>query len=172
MDDQWFVLELNPEPWAIGPVGVARKNGKMIPYVGRNQQLDAYKEAVKEALGPVEMLTGKVDITFFFWRVRSEYSTPQARTHRKHEADATNMQKATEDALQDLLYKNDKDNVHVESYVVEQGPDVTPRVVIRVREAGPFNPDLIPLHVWNQIEDTDSLDGGPSDNVWRGPDAF
>lgn len=167
MDERWYILHLNPEPWAIGPVGVARRNGKIVPYVGRNQQLDAYKEAVREAVGKVEMMTGKLEVTFYFWRQRSEYQTPQARTHRKHEADATNMQKSTEDALQDLLYKNDKDNVHVESWVVAQGPDVDPMVIIHACQAREFAPSMIPSWVWQLVSDSTPA---PSSNEWRGPE--
>lgn len=132
---RWFVLDLNPEPWAIGPVGYARRGGKMSAYVGRNQQLDAYKEAVREALGPGHVLItdSLVELRFYFWRNRADYNTSQARTHRKHEADLTNLQKATEDALQGVLFKNDKDVHDVHSIMVEQGPDVRGRVVIGLR---------------------------------------
>lgn len=131
----WFVLELNPEPWAIGDLSVGRRNGKVYPYVGRNQQLHNYKEAIKAEIGdPGVYFEGKIELKFFFWRERSEYQTPQARTHRKHEADGTNMAKATEDALQGIFFKNDKDVNHMEWDIVEQGPFVTPKIVIGVRQ--------------------------------------
>lgn len=152
---RWFVLNINPEPWAIGPVGYARRGGKMSAYVGRNAQLDAYKEAVREEIGDGhDMIEGKVELAMFFWRNRAEYTTPQARQHRKHEADLTNMVKATEDALQGLLFKNDRDTNCIRAGVVEQGPDVVPRVVIGIR-AGQEIPDLvniIPTHVWEAID--------------------
>ena len=44
----WLVLPLNPEPWRVGPVGVTRKNG-LRGFVGKDAQLEAYKEAVREA---------------------------------------------------------------------------------------------------------------------------
>lgn len=139
----WIHLPLNPEPWAIGPVGYARRGGNMSAYVGRNQQLDAYKQAVKELIGnwlvdhpdiadqfPIE---GKVELKFFFWRNRADYKTPQEQTARKHEADGTNMAKATEDALQDLLLKNDKDVSKMTWTVVEQGPEVESCIVIGIK---------------------------------------
>lgn len=156
---RWFVLDINPEPWAIGPVGYSRRNGKMSAYVGRNQQLDAYKQAVKEAIGEDhELIEGKVKLEFFFWRNRAEYSTPQARTHRKHEADATNLQKATEDALQGILFKNDKDVNDVHSVIVEQGPDIPGRIVIAVTESQdlPEVMSIFPQHVYDLL---DALDG-------------
>lgn len=133
---RWFYLPLNPEPWAIGPVGYARREGKMSAYVGRNQQLDAYKEAVREGLKDLfpdePMYEGLFTLTFFFWRNRAEYSTPQSETARKNEADGTNMAKATEDALQGVLFKNDKDVRRMTWTVVEQGPDVIPAVVVGI----------------------------------------
>lgn len=133
----WYILEINPEPWAVGPIGYARRGGKMSAYVGRNAQLDAYKESVKEALADVEtrMLDGKISLRLFFWRTRQDYETAQGRRHRKHEADTTNLQKATEDALQGILFENDKDVIDVHSSMVDQSPTAPGRVVIGVAKA-------------------------------------
>jgi len=158
--ERWFVLDVNPEPWAIGPVGYSRRGGKMSAYVGQNKQLDTYKQTIREAMGTKEKLfDGKVSITFYFWRNRAEYKTPAASTHRKHEADATNLLKSTEDALQDVLYKNDKDNSHVQAYIVDQGPGVKGKVVICVKPYIAFNPDHIPNDVWGQIIDLQTSTG-------------
>jgi Holliday junction resolvase RusA-like endonuclease len=153
-DTYWYVLHLNPEPWAIGPVGTSRRGGKMVSYVGQNKQLNAYKEAVKEEIESQEpvFIEGNIDLTFFFWRNRADYTTPQSRTHRKHEADVTNLQKATEDALQGVLFKNDKDNTHVESFMMDQGPDVEGCIVVRIRQAPDWNPLLmLSANIWNQV---------------------
>lgn len=153
-DYSYHVLRVNPEPWAIGPVGYSRRGGKMSAYVGQNKQLDAYKQAIKEELGDGHtMLEGPIDLVFYFWRVRSEYTTAQGKAHRKHEADATNMQKATEDALQGVLFQNDKDVAHVESWIVAQGPDVEPCVVVGVRRAdSPMLPDGVLIALSSQPE--------------------
>lgn len=106
----------------------------MSAYVGRNQQLDAFKEAVREELSSLATtkFEGKVTLVLYFWRNRAEYTTPQARKHRKHEADLTNLQKATEDALQGILFENDRDVAMVQAEVREQGPDVVPCVVVGI----------------------------------------
>lgn len=161
MTEHWIILDLNPEPWAVGPLGTKRVNRGVIPYMGQNAQLNAYKEAVAEqaraALGEDSVLfSGKCKLTIYFWRQRAEYKTPQARTHRKHEADATNMLKATEDALQGIFYKNDKDNADVRSVIVEQGEDVTPRIVIHVESYYGFNPDELPSWVWATLDASQS----------------
>lgn len=158
---QWFVLPVNPEPWALGPVGVARKGGHLRGYVGRNEQLANFKSAVQEALkhqlSPDYLLiTGRVRLQFFFWRNIAAYTTPQARTARKHEADVTNLQKATEDALQGLLFKNDKDTNDVRSVLFDQGPDVTGMIVVAI-EANSVYPEsalkCIPDHVLDHMSD-------------------
>jgi Holliday junction resolvase RusA-like endonuclease len=134
-DWTYFVLDINPEPWAIGPLSVGRRGNKMYPQVGRNTQLHFYKQAVKEELGdPGVWFEGKVELDLYFWRRRDEYVTPQARTHRKHEADGTNLSKATEDALQGVLFKNDKDVVRCTWEIVDQGADANPAVVVGIRQ--------------------------------------
>ena len=127
---RWFVARINPEPWAIGPVGYSRRGGKMSAYVGQNQQLNAFKEALREELGEQELQDGQHVLYLYFWRNRAEYTTPQARTHRKHEADVTNMQKATEDALQGVLFKNDRDVREVHSFLMDRDQTLEPGIVI------------------------------------------
>lgn len=152
MTEQWFVLDVNPEPWEIGPLNVVRKGGSFRPFVGRSQTLDDYKKSVREAVKdqPHKFMEGKLSLTCWFWRQRPEYETAQARRHRSHEADDTNMFKATEDALQGLLYDNDKNNREIHGYIVDQGPHVNPGIIIRLKPApgvvemlSPIPPDVL-----------------------------
>lgn len=163
----WHVLnEINPEPWAMGPITVINvAKGGRFPKVGQNQQLAHFQDAVRGSIKDAHMIDGKVKITFYFWRVRDEYTTPKQRQIRKHEADATNMQKATEDALQGIFFENDRDVSDIRSVIVEQGPEVEPKIVICVEVWNGFDPDEIPPSVWAQI------DAKPvaSDNSWNGP---
>ncbi len=153
----WFLIDVNPEPWAVGPVGSGRKNGKLYSYVGRNDQLWHFQQAVKEDLGkPGIYFEGKMELQFYFWRRRDEYQTYQARGHRKHEADLTNLQKATEDALQEILFKNDKDSNDIHSVMVAQGPDVIGKIVVAIRQ-GVDNPKVIfPVEITEKLEDMES----------------
>lgn len=167
----WFVIEVNPEPWAVGPLSVGRsKGGKVFPKIGRNEQMFHFQEAIKEELGdPGVFFEGKVELRVYFWRRRDEYKTPQSRTHRKHEADATNMLKATEDALQGVLFKNDKDNNDVRAVIVEQGADVTPRIVIAIRQGMQMPPVMaeFPQHVCELL---DEIDGNSQPTLFDDPD--
>jgi len=167
----YFVLDINPEPWAVGPAGVARKNGKLIPYIGPNKQLQAYQNAIKELIGEQpKFIDGKILLRFYFWRNRAEYETPQARTHRKHEADTTNLQKATEDALQGILFKNDKDVVDIHSKMVAQGPDVRGKIVIGADKINMSERGMVSeLPEWVRSE-LNGLDHPEVDSMFDGED--
>lgn len=167
---KWLVCEVNPEPWAIGDLSVGRRGGKTFPMVGRNHQLHAYKEAVKEALKDRDTpwIEGKIELVFYFSRNIARYTSPQARGARSHEADLTNLQKATEDALQGVLFKNDKDVVHCESFIVGQSPDVKPLLVIGIREAQYDSPVLHPDAMQAVVQYWDEQEPEVDPNAWEG----
>lgn len=130
----WYSLDINPEPWVVGNIGVSRRDGKLGAWMGANQQLATYQEAVREVVkySDFRKREGDLSVTFYFWRRQDDYELGSGKRHRKHVADATNMQKATEDALQGILFDNDRSNRHVQSYVMEQGPDVRGMIVVSV----------------------------------------
>lgn len=145
----WVRLDLNPEPWTAPEVSIGRRGGKSFPQVYKKAQLRTYQEAVKEqleALG-VTPFEGPVYLEFYFWRQLAEGNTGGTRSRRAHQSDATNLQKALEDALQDLLIGNDKNTRKICSTVVEQGPNVEGKVIIRLEAfdeslIGPIPVDL------------------------------
>lgn len=156
----WYLLELNPEPWAIGTISTGRgAKGQVYARMSPNENLVGYREAVKEQLenhpNPV-MLYGHVEIEFYFWRQIEEYETPTGRKKVRKAADVTNLQKALEDALQGLLLLNDDQTRIIRSEIVEQSRDITGRVVIHVREApsGVLSAhalNTIPMGLWEQM---------------------
>ena len=151
-DPQWFVLDVNPYPWKVPPISVGRKGGKVFPKVGRDEGLFVYKESIKAALAREEttFVTGPIALYMWFWR---NMPTVQGKKLR-HEADTTNIQKATEDALQGILFGNDADVASVHSVRVAQGVDVPPMLVLCV---SPFTmpmlqssvdfPDAVKWHI-------------------------
>ena len=162
MEDQWFALDVNPDPWAIGPLSVGKRGGKFFPQVGRNSQLAAYKDAVKELLAHVEMLPeAQYSVTFYFWR-----RLDGNKTTKKHVADATNLQKATEDAIQGVLIKNDRDVRDVRSVLVEQTPETQGRVVMRIGLWQFFDPMEIPANVWSVMKEQEEHPLLTLENVW------
>lgn len=133
-DYEWFLIEgINPEPWQAPNMSTGRRNGKVFPMANKNPGLMAYQEAVQEALHyeypEVELFTGKVELIMFFWRQLPIYQGDRGKV-RKHEADATNMQKALEDALQGILLDNDRNVVSIQSHIVEQAYDTDAAILI------------------------------------------
>lgn len=157
-EELWFLLDLNPEPWAVGPLGVSRREGQLRPFMGRNQQLDAYKNAVKDELlrqtEPIHASIGRdfplepgYDLHFYFWRNRADYEGSSKQV-RKNQADGTNMMKATEDALQGVLITNDREVRSGRWTIVAQGPDVRGAVAVRVRWGLPELQETDDVPVW------------------------
>jgi Holliday junction resolvase RusA-like endonuclease len=171
----WFTLDVNPQPWEIGPLGVGRRNGKMYPYVGPARQLQFYQEAVKEELqslgwqGKIHDKSQPIALRFWFWRQVSDGA---------NYADTTNLQKATEDALQAVMIHNDRDSWDVHSKIVAQGPSTRGKLVIAARQ---LNVGLhvmqvheeLPDGVLERLEYLDSQELVMSENVWGdGADDF
>jgi Holliday junction resolvase RusA-like endonuclease len=154
---------MNPEPWAVGPVGVGRKGGKIWAYIGRNQGLHSYQQAVKEELEGSEKLDGSIHLQFFFWR-------QVIAAQRENYADTTNLQKALEDALQEVLYANDRTVLHTESIIMAQGPDVIGRILI---SAEPYIEPELPLEAVELLKIIDPVKP-PQDNThdMRATDVF
>lgn len=161
----WYYLPINPEPWAVGPVGVGKKNGKFYPYVGRNNQLDSFKQAVKEELqtqGVKQLAEGNYKLTFYFSR-RLESNTSGSKMNY---ADATNMQKATEDALQGVLFDNDRNVSDVRSVILQQSETAKPAIIIEAEylSEGAVSMFELPLDMLDKYDAPDDLQ--TSDNVW------
>ena len=129
-----YALPLNPEPWAVGTAYVIKTGGAPKAKIPPDPTLQTYQNAVKDELRlqGVELLPGDYSLYFSFSRNLASYTTPGGRTSTRNAADATNMQKATEDALQGVLIHNDRDVVRVGSVIVEQGPTVIPYVIIQI----------------------------------------
>jgi hypothetical protein len=164
--DRFYVLAMNPLPWKVGPVTTGRKGGKIFGRVGPDRELQGYQEGVRELLeDKAYMYTGDVEVRLWFWRNMEPYLTPQARTHRKHQADATNMQKAIEDAIQGVLIENDRNVRRITSTIVEQAHDIEPCVVIQILPWQGFDPDVLPEHVWIEVEYVRSPDAPRQESI-------
>jgi len=106
--------------------------------VATNLQVVNYQKALREELterleygGTVPMLGLALDLTIYYFR----------STERGHPADVTNLNKSTEDALQGILFDNDRNNHKVTGEIIEQHPDVEHVGLIIVLENYEFDPD-------------------------------
>lgn len=148
-------IPVNPEPWAIGPIGVSNKGGKARGFVGQNQQLRNYQDAVKEDIRSQIILSelyfnfpvsSPVILNLFFFRRLDDYQSVTGRKSSRNAADATNMQKAFEDAIQGLLIVNDRNNIQVSSAIMEQGPHVAPGTIMVMQWSENLTPDTSQLN--------------------------
>ena len=135
---EWYLLELNPEPWTASEASLGRRKGKLFINMHKNEQLRAYQEAIKgtmaEEYPTAPLHDGLVELDFFFWRQLPSYVTEAERTARKHQADATNLQKALEDALQGVIFTNDRNVVSVRSTMMEQAANTEPMILIGIHD--------------------------------------
>lgn len=156
--NRFFVIGLNAEPWAIGPLGLGRKAGKPYPYIGPNQKVQAYQEALREQLEGSGVLDGEVEVNLYIWRKIETMLIAGGRNRKGKSADATNIQKATEDALQGVLITNDRLVRRISTEVMQQDENTEPCIVIQVRPYVGSTPEL-PDHIWDQV---DSVAGRPT----------
>lgn len=128
---------INPEPWE-APIGSRLSNKTRAIHFHRTQKQKSYQEAIREdalALmdaGKIPNLKGPFKVRFFFWRTLDQ---SYDLTWSAKPADATNLQKATEDALQGTFFDNDRDVHDVQSVIKAQGPDVAPAVLVQFSTA-------------------------------------
>lgn len=126
---------INPEPWSAPEVSIGRKGGKMFPMVYKSDTLRAYQEAIKDHFSEEKRIFGDDEpfrMTFWFWRNLPDYEIADGKKSRRHVADATNLQKSLEDALQGIFYKNDRWCLDIRSRIVKQDEDTVPGIVIEI----------------------------------------
>ena len=123
-----YAFPINPQPWAMGTVTPYKR-------VAPNKTLVAYQSAIRDSLADAGavILDGPYSIRFTFARTRERFINPAGKHGVQNQADATNMQKATEDAMQGVLIGNDRDVFHVESDNLPQGIDEFAYVVIELK---------------------------------------
>ncbi len=142
---------------------MGRRNGKVYPYMGRNNQLYSYQQAIKEELESQvpAMVEGDVSLIFAFWRqVETE--------HKRSYADVTNLQKGAEDAVQGVLLENDRTVRYIQSYLMAQGPNVVGRLIVGIDQYYGEVP-IIPTDVMS----TSSSSSDPAENTHiKNPEEF
>lgn len=133
---------INPEPWTSPTASVIRAGGKPRPQLHKNARLRNYQEAVQEVIAP-ELTTrselfsdDNLDLQCFFWRQIEQYQTATGRNQSRHAADASNLLKALEDALQGLVFKNDRQVRRAQTTIVKQEKNIEPKIIVLVTHMG------------------------------------
>jgi len=166
MSWQWFLIEgINPEPWQASQASVGRKGGKNFVQFYKPESLRFYQESIQEYMTEhhpqaVE-LPGDISLVFYFWRQLTLNEMFEGKNRRTHVADATNLQKSLEDALQNVLYQNDRNIKDIRSHIVEQGQDTLPRILIAI---GPYNGFEEAQDATQIAESLSTHEEAPSDN--------
>lgn len=175
MPEQTFCIFTNPEPWRVPPMSPGRnkKTGKLIVASGRDELVASYQEEVREELlrqGAYLMDPG-YKVEFYFHRIKERVNTGSGRKNTRNRADATNMQKALEDALQGTVIHNDVDVLDIHSRIIpSDSMSSEPFIFIKVvgeYEMIPedhftryFNKDVIDLRLTEKSKATQD------DNLW------
>lgn len=147
-----YYLPVNPEPWTVGKAYVRRGGGKSFAAVAPDKTLKTYQEAIRSELleRGAMLLDPPYALEFYFWRQNAQYKSQKGRTMTRNTPDVTNMQKATEDALQDVLIGNDRDVVAVKSALVDVSIDEPGSVAIVVHELSDAT-QILPVYVTDAI---------------------
>lgn len=139
-----FIKDVNPEPWTVPDLGLGRKKGGFFPIATTKPIQRAYQDAIKEsvqaALPDGYVMIPKetrISLRIVVFRQLDSYETQTGRRMHRHEADATNIQKATEDALQGILFENDVQCAKSSCEIVRQETDQTPGIYITIEKYKP-----------------------------------
>jgi Holliday junction resolvase RusA-like endonuclease len=153
-EERWFAVALNAEPWAVGSLGVSHRGKQAYPYMSPNQQLQAYQNALRDELDGAGILTGMVEVKLYIWRRLDVAKVMGGRNRKAKTSDATNIQKATEDAIQGVLIENDRNVQRISTEIVEQNDDCEPCILICVKPYQPLDPATIPDVIWSLVDKT------------------
>jgi Holliday junction resolvase RusA-like endonuclease len=153
---RYFIIDgINPLPWMAPKLGVARSRAGHYPVAYPAAEMTVYQESIKDYMReryPDQALsTGENFITFWYWR------SLNFGGQRRQRCDATNLNKCLEDALQGILYENDKRNRVVVGVIVSQERDIEPRIVIRLEPITALPPQYEPplvLHEDSEVVST------------------
>jgi Holliday junction resolvase RusA-like endonuclease len=138
--DAILIRGLNPEPWTVGTITQGFAGKRRYATIAKDERLRIYQEGiaecVREAYPNLRMWPEDIplELQFKFCRQLDQYTSGKGRKAKRHIADATNMTKALEDALQGILYKNDSQVKHSSGEIILEGPDVEPMILVLLRE--------------------------------------
>lgn len=130
-----FIIEgLVSEPWT-APTFVRRGNGG---YASKNERLRIYQNALAEAVRDkypnAPCLDCDITFDLYIWRELEQYETESGRRQTRKRADRSNLLKATEDALQGILFFNDRQIRDGRTHVVKQEVGIESLIEIRIEE--------------------------------------
>lgn len=129
-----YAVNVNPEPWAMGPANVRRKGKGHYVQFGANGVLETYQNAIKDHLKQSGAVVHEPGYSLRIWIARQivQYKSTAGRNVTRNEADGTNILKGTEDALQGILISNDRRCLQGHWLMMGQDKDVIPLILIEL----------------------------------------
>jgi hypothetical protein len=124
-DPKTIMIEgVNPVPWKAADVSLGKKGGRLVARGTKPLILDQYQEQIQDEISEnypnLEPTSEESELWFWFWR----------STANGQPADATNLQKSLEDALQGMIFVNDRQIKKVHTTIMEQKPSTIPFIII------------------------------------------
>lgn len=119
--------------------GRNKKTGKLIVVSGRDELVASYQEEIRDELSRqgAYLMDPGYKIEFFFHRIKETVNTGSGRRNTRSTSDATNMQKAIEDAMQGVVITNDTHTVDIHSRIVPSD-SMTSEPFVFVRVTGEY----------------------------------
>lgn len=129
-----YAVNINPEPWAIGALGMRKRGNKSYPHIGPNGVLVTYQNAIRAELERQGATMREPGYSLRIWLARQivTYLGESGRRVTRNKADGTNIFKATEDAMQGIVINNDVNCKQGHWLMMAQDKDVVPLVVIEL----------------------------------------
>lgn len=132
------VSGMNPEPWKSPSPQIGWRGKKPYATMIKDGRLTAYQEAIRESVEDLDPRmhadASYLQVEMLFWRKLEEYTPVLGRKSKRKWADATNMGKALEDAMQGVFYKNDARVLRPLPNIVEQHEDTEELIVVRITD--------------------------------------
>jgi len=135
---RYLIPGVNPVPWKAPINTVQRRGSKSFCQSRKHPDTDAYQQQLIDrfsVLYPDVESLGKewdVELTITFWRDLTPFKRSDGRTGRARKADVSNMVKSTEDALQGILFDNDRQVQSASGIIAHQAMDIEPLLLIEL----------------------------------------
>ena len=124
---RYLIPHVNPTPWKAPDNIPTRKGNKVFCKSVTPAVVKDYQTQIKTMMG---QLYPDLEPTPKGQHVALKFGFYRKLGYRAQHCDATNLQKSTEDALQGVLFENDRDVLYVASWIHEQSKETHDLIVV------------------------------------------
>lgn len=162
-----FITGLNPEPWSAGRLSTKMVGRRPVPFTTKRPELVDYQQAIRENVKQaypdlVPFPKGEpLWLRFYIWRQLEQFTAAGGSTRTRQRADATNLQKALEDALQTVLFENDQDVLHASTVIMQQERETVPSILVVCGQYFPASHSVQDVLVERHLNDLVKIETPP-----------